>query len=115
MTDPYEILGVSQNATEDEINTAYRTLVKKYHPDKYVGNPLADLAAEKIREINQAYDIVMNNFKNKSSGDNNFSDFNGHNGSNSYNTNTNYNRRTWIRACIFNSLFNKFFNAFKSI
>lgn len=67
MTDPYEILGVSKNATEDEINTAYRNLVKKYHPDKYVGNPLADLAAEKIREINSAYDVVMDNLKNKSS------------------------------------------------
>ena len=68
MTDPYEILGVSKNATEDEINTAYRNLVKKYHPDKYVGNPLADLAAEKIREINSAYDAVMDNLKSKSSG-----------------------------------------------
>jgi len=69
MPDPYEILGVSKNATEDEINTAYRNLVKKYHPDKYVGNPLADLAAEKIREINSAYDVVMNNLKNNKSSD----------------------------------------------
>ena len=52
MKDPYEVLGVSKNATDDEINTAYRNLVKKYHPDKYVGNPLASLAAEKIKEIN---------------------------------------------------------------
>ena len=42
--------GVSKNATEDEINTAYRKLIKQYHPDKYVGNPLADLAAEKIKK-----------------------------------------------------------------
>ena len=67
MTDPYEILGITKGATEDEINTAYRNLVKKYHPDKYVGNPLADLAAEKIREINAAYDSVMNDLKNSKS------------------------------------------------
>lgn len=92
MTDPYEILGISRNATEDEINTAYRNLVKKYHPDKYVGNPLADLAAEKIQEINQAYDVVMNNLKNKTSGENNFSGFDAQNGSNNYNNNNaNYN------------------------
>lgn len=63
MTDPYKILGVTPTSTEDEINTAYRNLVKQYHPDKYVGNPLADLAAEKIKEINAAYDQIMNNRK----------------------------------------------------
>ena len=50
MTDPYKILGVGRDSTEDEINTAYRKLVKQYHPDRYVGNPLAELAAEKIKE-----------------------------------------------------------------
>ena len=67
MTDPYEVLGIKKGATEDEINTAYRKLVKQYHPDKYVGNPLADLAAEKIREINAAYDSVINDLKNSNS------------------------------------------------
>ena len=65
MTNPYEILGITKDATEEEINIAYRKLVKQYHPDKYVGNPLADLAAQKIREINEAYDFVMNEKKNK--------------------------------------------------
>jgi len=65
MTDPYKVLGITQNATDDEINTAYRKLVKQYHPDKYVGNPLAGLAAEKIKEINEAYDAVMNERKNR--------------------------------------------------
>ena len=57
---PYEVLGVSETADEDTIKRAYRDLVKKYHPDKYVNNPLADLASEKLKEINQAYDMLMN-------------------------------------------------------
>ena len=57
---PYEVLGVSENADEETIKKAYRELVKKYHPDKYVNNPLADLAAEKMKEINKAYDMIMN-------------------------------------------------------
>ena len=59
MNDPYEILGVSRNATDDQVRAAYRELVKKYHPDKYQGNPLADLAEEKLREVNEAYDQIM--------------------------------------------------------
>lgn len=40
--DPYEVLGVSEDADEETIKKAYRTLVKKYHPDRYVNNPLSD-------------------------------------------------------------------------
>ena len=53
---PYEVLGVSENADEETIKKAYKELVKKYHPDRYINNPLADLAAEKMKEINKAYD-----------------------------------------------------------
>ncbi len=56
MKDPYEVLGISRNATPEEIKKAYRTLAKKYHPDNYVNNPLSDLAAEKFKEINEAYE-----------------------------------------------------------
>lgn len=58
MKDPYEVLGVSRTASDSEIKTAYRELVKKYHPDNYANNPLADLASEKMKEINEAYDSI---------------------------------------------------------
>ena len=59
MSDPYKVLGVSPNATDEEIKAAYRELARKYHPDNYVNNPLGDLAAEKMKEINEAYDQIQ--------------------------------------------------------
>lgn len=58
MKNPYEVLGIKEGASDEEIKKAYRELVKKYHPDKYVNNPLADLAAEKLKEVNDAYDAL---------------------------------------------------------
>ena len=57
--DPYKILDISPNATDDEVKSAYRELARKYHPDNYVNNPLADLAQEKMQQINEAYDAIM--------------------------------------------------------
>ena len=59
MNDPYQVLGISRNATDEEIKRAYRDLARKYHPDNYQDNPLADLAQEKMKEINEAYDFLM--------------------------------------------------------
>ena len=68
MANPYEVLGVSQNATDEQIKSAYKELARKYHPDNYANNPLSDLAEEKMKEINEAYDAIMAQRKNKTSG-----------------------------------------------
>ena len=57
VNDPYQILGVSRDASEDEIRQAYRRLAKKYHPDL---NPGDAQAAQKMNEINEAYDLLKN-------------------------------------------------------
>ena len=59
MTDPYKVLGISPGASDDEVKEAYRRLARKYHPDNYVNNPLSDLATEKMKEINEAYDEIQ--------------------------------------------------------
>lgn len=58
---PYEVLGVTPNATQDEIKKKYRELVKKYHPDKYRTTDKAKFYEEKIKEINEAYDLLTKN------------------------------------------------------
>ncbi len=59
MKDPYSVLGVPRTATDDEIKKAYRELARKYHPDNYAGSDLADVAEEKMKEINEAYEAVQ--------------------------------------------------------
>lgn len=58
MNDPYSVLGIKPEATDDEVKQAYRALARKYHPDNYQDNPLADLAEEKMKEINEAYEAI---------------------------------------------------------
>lgn len=59
LKNPYEVLGIKEGASKEEIKKAYRELVKKYHPDQYRDNPLSQLAEEKMREVNEAYDYLM--------------------------------------------------------
>lgn len=68
MPDPYKTLGVSPAATDEQVKAAYREMAKKYHPDNYAGSPIADLADEKMKEVNEAYDAIMAERKRRKSG-----------------------------------------------
>lgn len=61
MTNPYKVLGVNEGATNEEIRAEYLSLVKKYHPDKYTDPDMKQLANEKLKEINEAYDQLTKN------------------------------------------------------
>ena len=96
MNDPYKVLGVNPDATDDEIKKAYRALAKKYHPDKYKDSDLADVASEKMKEVNAAYEEIKamrEGKKQKSSGAKN----NAGRGSSSSNPQYNEIRRTLNR------------------
>lgn len=64
ITDPYKVLEISPNATDDEVKKAYRDLSRKYHPDSYVNNPLSDLAEDKFKEVQEAYNQIMKDREN---------------------------------------------------
>lgn len=72
MRDPYEVLGVPSSATDEEVKKAYRNLARKYHPDNYHDSPLADVAQEKMKEINEAYEEVQSMRKNGGAGQNSY-------------------------------------------
>jgi molecular chaperone DnaJ len=59
ISDPYKVLGVSRDASEDEIKKAYRNLSRRYHPDANVNNPNAAQAEEKFKDVQQAYEQIM--------------------------------------------------------
>ena len=63
MRDPYQVVGMPSTATDEEVKKAYRDLARKYHPDNYHDNPLADLAQERMKEINEAYEAVQSQRK----------------------------------------------------
>ena len=56
--DPYVVLWIERSATDEEVKKAYRTLARKYHPDKYTDSDLASLAEEKMKEVNAAYEQI---------------------------------------------------------
>lgn len=93
MTNPYEVLGVSETATDEEIKSAYRKLAKKYHPDNYTDSPLADIAEQKMKEINEAYDTINQmRQKGKGTGSTSSSSYSGSSSSSQF-----YNVRIYIQ------------------
>ena len=97
ISDPYQVLGVTQNASNDEIKKAYRELSRKYHPDSYIDNPLSGLAEEKFKEVQEAYKQVMDMRANGSSSG--FSGTSSYSGNSSSDDITKYNSaRTYINA-----------------
>jgi molecular chaperone DnaJ len=68
IANPYSVLGISPGASNEEIKKAYRELSRKYHPDSYVDNPLAGLAEEKFKEVQEAYEQIMKDRENGYSG-----------------------------------------------
>lgn len=57
--DPYKVLGVAPTSTDDQIKEAYRKLARKYHPDKYTDSDMKELAEEKMKEINAAFEEIQ--------------------------------------------------------
>ncbi len=84
MNDPYQILGVPETATDEEVKRAYRELARKYHPDNYHDNPLADLAQEKMKDINAAYEQITKMRSGGRSGGNGYSSAGGYSGYQQY-------------------------------
>ena len=84
MNDPYQILGVPETASDEEVKRAYRELARKYHPDNYHDNPLADLAQEKMKDINAAYEQITKMRSGGRSGGNGYSSAGGYSGYQQY-------------------------------
>lgn len=59
MIDPYSILGISRDASDEEVKKAYRKLSRKYHPDANIDNPNKEQAEEKFKQVQQAYEQIM--------------------------------------------------------
>ena len=59
MIDPYSILGISRDASDEEVKKAYRKLSRKYHPDANIDNPNKEQAEEKFKQVQQAYEPII--------------------------------------------------------
>ena len=59
MADPYAVLGIPRNATDEQLKDAYRALARKYQEDSLASGPLADVARRKMEELDRAYDAIV--------------------------------------------------------
>ena len=84
MLDPYSVLGVPRNASDDEIKKAYRKLSRKYHPDANINNPNKDQAEEKFKEVQQAYEQIMKEREYGSSSQNGYGGYGNYGGFGNY-------------------------------
>lgn len=90
MSDPYKILGVSRDASDEEVKKAYRTLSKKYHPDANINNPHKEEAEEKFKQVQEAYQqIIYERQHPYASRGNDSSSQGGYGGNSSYGSGTN--------------------------
>ena len=80
MIDPYSVLGVSRDASDDEIKKAYRRMSRKYHPDTNINNPNREQAEEKFKQVQQAYEQIMREREQGSSYGSSYSGFGGYSG-----------------------------------
>ena len=80
MIDPYSVLGVSRDASDDEIKKAYRRMSRKYHPDANINNPNREQAEEKFKQVQQAYEQIMREREQGSSYGGSYSGFGGFDG-----------------------------------
>ncbi|MEA4960463.1 J domain-containing protein [Lutispora sp.] len=102
MRNPYEVLNVREGASIDEIKKAYKELVKKYHPDQYRNNPLSELAEEKLKEINMAYDSLLKEYEKRGPGNKSQGNAYGYRESNSSGYSSDTNLYSQVRMNIMN-------------
>ena len=122
MMDPYQVLGITRGASDEDIKKAYRSLSRKYHPDANINNPNKAQAEEKFKQVQQAYDQIMKEKQQGTSsygyGSNGQDDYSGFGGYYSNNRNYYQEENTRLQAAanyIRNGYYKEAFNVLNDI